>query len=515
MNGLRIVVGGLLASLLLLAKLSAAQQPQSIAQQSQPGAIEVHALEANPAEYEGKPIKVTGRFGSATGRKLRLEGSKIEFTLSPGAANPRSAMKQVDLSGKLERAGSGWRFLVDSWGSVASDAEQLDRRRKNVKEGDYQALRGLAAWAGERAAWYGDKELQQQVDQLLATATAWEIQGAIADGDSARLRQMAIELKEAGGATDQVECLRHAALVAELRQARDDADLSRLEAEALANLPGAEVATDAARQADWPAYRLDRQAVYDAAKHAQRTWLHRCLWCDLVVRRLEQAGRKPGADFSALAEEAERTLPDVPGLATQLRRRGLERDEKQVAKLSRVRALALAKGWSDLGEAQRGEQVVLNWLDAQRQQLEKGDAQQRCALAADYLELTRNESQAAELWIEALALVPNLSDAVQGLARLGYREFAGSWHRTSAESTTARPRGRILPGDSDEQVLRSLRQPDRVQRTVTAGQVWEQWIYAGPPSFVVYLRRAAGAERAYVVRMMTPDASAESSPIGE
>jgi len=502
--------------LLLIGVMLAAWSGSALARQ--PGAaMEVHELEADLAKREGDSLKVTGRFGSATGRKIRLKASAIEFQLAPGAANPRSGFEQVELSGRLERAGNRWRFLVDSWGPVADDAEQAARRKMNLKEGDFAALRELAAWADQRAQWYGDVELKGVVDELLSTARTWEEQSARVSGDSARLREMAEEWAKGGAALPEVERLRHAAVAIDFEAARADADLSRLEAEVLEELSGADVPTDEARQAVWPAYRQDRLQVYEGVEHAQRTWLHRCLWVDLVQRRLNQAARKPEVDFVALASEARRLLPDVPGLADQLQRLGLERDEKSVGTLSRLRALALAKRWTELGEPERGKATIRNWLDAQRRGLKPEVAEERCELAADYLELVQDERAAADLWIEAIQRVPNLSDAVQGLARLGYREVAGVWNKgggTGAEKMGRAP-GSILAGDSDEQVVRALRNPDGIHRTVTAGQVLEQWVYAGPPSFVIYLRRAPGAERAYVVRMVAPDDASSEAERGE
>jgi hypothetical protein len=93
-------------------------------------APDVHEVEAAPERFVDRPLRVTGRFLSAAGRRLRLIGSQIEFELDPDVrihANPR----QIEVVGTLSRDGERCDFGCSRCSSLqqkssgSQDAERV------------------------------------------------------------------------------------------------------------------------------------------------------------------------------------------------------------------------------------------------------------------------------------------------------------------------------------------------------------------------------------------------------
>lgn len=477
--------------------------------------IEVHDLEAHAGDHIGQERRVTGRFKSASPERMLLVDSQIEFRLNKNAGRVGSNLRNVEVVGRLSRQADKLVFAVEHLTKARSEAEVFADKRRGILDGDYARLYVQCRWLRERADWYRDDALARLAAEHYRQAFRWEEEAAAKAHDPDRLRDLAERGLALGLETAEVDRIRHRAAWEALQKLvpADEAKLRKFAAGLAETWPtileaGAPWTPDAREHLD--AYLADPASAYAAASAEQRGPLRRALWLEVMGRALEAAAREDHLRLAELAREAERDLPERPELAQRLRLQDARRQARDPLSLSRGRALALHKELAELGHADEAQRLVSQWLGHQRRQLDAVDAEGYVRLAADYRELLGDDAAAGQLYLKALQIAPDFAEAETALRGLGYRKTSGVWQRKSGEKESEHheetsPTGRgVRPGDTEQEVVRRLRRPDRITRTLSAGYLSELWIYDGPPRLLIYLKRSPGSPTARVVSLHTP-----------
>lgn len=476
--------------------------------------LEVHELESQLAKYDGRQLTVVGRFKSANAQRMLLVDSQIEFRLSKTAGRVRSSFKNVEVTGRLSQDGKQWTLAVEHVAAAPGEAETFADRRKAILPGDYRRLYDLCAWLRSRAGWYHDDVLVRLAAEHYRQAFAWEEEALAKADDPSRLLDLAARGAQLGLEAAECDRIRHRALWIRLRQTPSDAEpeLRRLAMEIAATWPRAAdagTAWTAEEEAVVATYMVDPLASYAQADAQRRPLLQRALWVEVMGRALEAAARSDAARLAELALEAEKSLPERPDWNRRLRLQEARRLARTPQDLTRGKAVALHHELTSLGQPDEAKRLLSQWLGQARRKLNADDAEGHAQLAANYLELLDDNDTAAQLYQLALRAAPEFAEAQAALQMLGYRRVAGAWQKAvkstddEADSRQPEPRG-VQPGDTEQEVVRRLRQPDRITRTLSAGYLSELWIYDGPPRLYIYLKRGPGSATARVVTLAAP-----------
>lgn len=476
--------------------------------------VEIHEFEAQADQHIGQQRTVLGRFKSANAQRMLLVDSQIEFRLSKTVGRIRSNLRHVEVTGRLNRVGQDLVFAVEHVTATRSEAEVFADRRQAILSGDFRRLYDQSAWLRKRAGWYQDDALARLAAENYRQAFGWEEEAAAKAHDVPRLRALADRGEQLGLEPSECDRIRHRAVWEKLLQTSSDAEptLRALAEEITALWPQAGQAGSAWTEEDEAqvaAYLAEPAAKYAQATSPQRALLRRALWVEIMGRALEAAARGDAERLADLALEAERNLPERPEWNRRLRLQEARRLARTPQQLSRSKATALNKELVELGQPDEARRTLSQWLGHRRRALDAGDAEGHAQVAADYRELLQDDSAAAQLYLQALRAAPNFAEAEAALQTLGYRRIAGAWQRQTQTATAdqdvaePQPRG-IRPGDTEHDVIRGLRKPDRIARTLSAGYLSELWIYDGPPRLYIYLKRGPGAPAARVVSLTAP-----------
>lgn len=463
--------------------------------------LEVHQVEAEPQQYLGTPIEMTGRFLSSGAGRLQLVDSEIDCLLTGTAAVVRPGTTHVALRGTLERQGGRLVFRADRVGAIGDEEAQFAERRARIQPGDAHNLYRLSRWIRARAAWYRDPVLYRLAWSSYREAFAWEEEALAHIGDGQALIELADRGSHLGLEPAEAVRIRHRACWLDLARlvAHDAAGRRRLAEDIAQRLPGTEAPRDDLSPELVAAYRDAPLETYAAQSHAGREALHRALWVELIAAAIDWEARTPGADLSALAAEAQQRVPERGELVRDLRQRAARQAAQHPAALERRELLALRDELEDLNLADEARALVVAWLDDARRRLPAGDADGRVALANQFVQWLGDTQTATSLYQEALAIAPQLPEAAEALRRLGYVRLAEGW-RPAAEMTPSSLGSvesyAVRPGDTREKVEQKLRRPDSVSRVAAQGRVIEQWRYEGPPALVVTFRLKSGGEAA-------------------
>lgn len=476
------------------------------AQPARSQTLEVHELDANPDPHVGQTVTIQGRLQSAGAGRLQLVGSKLDIRYNEPRLPIRAGATHVEVTGRLARQQGSLVLDAQTITALPGEAAEFARRRERIAPGDFSALYDLSRWARARANWYGDTELRDLASQSYRQAFAREEQVLVRRGDWDGLLQLADRGEALRLEPDEVRRLRYRALVGKRENlpAHDASARLALAEQVRRLLPGTEQ-PGPPRDAQ-PAQRgaAEQIAQYAETPAQQRPGLHRALWAALVAEALELRAGEKEPDWFALARDAAGQLPERPELARRFELAGWRRRAAEPAGLTREELLASREGLKRLGQQDEAQALAGQWLKARRMALSDDDAEQRLALADDYLALLGDEQTAAELLREALASAPRFAEAEAGLRRLGFEQVGGVWRRVAELGADAAGAGAALvsPGASEADVLRRLRRPDRITRTASRNGIFEQWSYDGPPALVVYLERGVTGGSARVTRVV-------------
>lgn len=469
-------------------------------------AVDVHQFEQNLTNQIGQPVELEGRFRSAGAGKLYLVGSAIEFHLGKYAGQVRRSMQSIAVEGQLISGLPKPVFRVESFRALPPDVERFAQRRNRITPGNERSLFTLAAWGRQQAHWYHDRPLEKLSAEAYRQAFDWAAQRAVQLRDTKTLLLYAYLGEAIGMSPSSAELLRHDVALDLSARAKDAHAKLAAASQVRKLLSGTETPLQVERLAWADQYLLDPQAVFAGLAPSARREAARTLWANLTAQALQlQAAKVEGAELDELIQRASTEIPDRPKAIRQLRLRAARARVAAAARLSRAEMLRLRDELAELDEAAASRAVVERWLQVQRQGLPSNDAEGRLLLAHEYRDLLDDPQTSANLLIESLRLAPDLTEASNSLAELGYTQRGGVWLPPAAMPTDAQPMdepgAELAAGASEATVISRLRRPDRIARVATQNSISEHWIYEGPPRLNIYLRRSTATGQAYVTRI--------------
>lgn len=469
--------------------------------------LEVHELMEDLQPWIGKSVTVQGRLQSAGAGRLKLVGVPIDFRYSEARIPIRPGTVHLEITGKFERGGQQPVMRVESLEPIPSEAQQFAARRGRIAAENFEALYELSRWARARAKWYADAELRGLASQSYREAFSRQEEKLVHDRDIEGLLHLAEHGEQLGLEAPEALRIRYRAMAlkAAALNGRDPRAWRALADEARSLLPGADAPNPAPQE---PLRSIDPGALmaeYAAAEVEDRPALHRALWGALVARALALRAEAGDANLLELSRDARRELPEYPDLALSLERDGWLRVASRAEQLSREELIAAREALARLEMAEQSASMIEHWLRHRRERLAADEAEERVQLAQEYLELTDDRAAAATLYREALAIAGDFAAAAAGLRRLGYEQVGGVW-RSADDLPPPSEAGAVAlrTGAGEVEVIRLLRRPDRIARTVSRRWITEQWTFDGPQPLVVYLRRDMAGGQGVVTRVTAP-----------
>ena len=459
--------------------------------------ILVTQLEKAP-ELIGRRVEVEGRVASRGPDRLRLAASEVEFRFKPSPRIASFRLQRVRIVGSLMREGTSLRLDIDELNTLPTEAEEFSERQGRIRAGDATQWFELGDWARQRAMLYDDPALTRLADAAYRSGLSARERGTADTAEA--LLELSRFAREVAQLPDEAVRLAYRAFRRRFKETPpDDLEaLDRLAAQIAEALPGCDQPLTAADDSLVKRAQTDPERAYVEVDAAERRKLHRLLWGDVIEQRF-MAVLASDPDLGAVvAERAARLVPERRQLADTLKRTGLDAESLHVSDLSRDRVVALAEGYRSLAnpDPERARAILEAWAAARRAALGARDADGRLSLARDLASLVGDRDGAVALLQEAWQLAPEMPGLAEELGKLGLVRVADRW--TEAEQADRRGDvemerqirlGKVVPGMTKAQVLRSLRRPDRVTRVVSGRHVLEQWVYVGTATMRVNLVR--------------------------
>jgi len=476
----------------------------------QAAGMDVHEFESNLAQYVGQQVQVEGRFRSAGAGKLFLIDSPIEFQLGRFAGQVRRSMRGVAIEGQLIQDGKKPVFRVDNFRALPTDTQRFADMRARITPGNSASLFSLAHWARRQAHWYHDRALEQLASEAYRQAFDWAAERATELNNVDQLLFLAAWGEGAGLPTAISDQLRHrACLILVARVPAGDAKANLAAAARIRQLLRGTTEPLGEDRHQWSTqYLADPETLYPELTPQERREAARALWARSTAAAIElQGAGLSGTELEDLIARAMREIPDRPDTVRQLRLAAVKQQATGAANLSRAELLRLRDELTSLDEQAMAHAVVERWLLARRSRLNAEDAEGRSLLATEYRALLADRQTAAMLLLEALKIAPELTDASEALAELGYTLRNGTWVPTTSVPGEPGAQGAsdletpLAAGVPEATVLARLRRPDRIARVGTQNAISEQWIYEGPPRLHIFLRRSTVTGQAYVTRI--------------
>jgi hypothetical protein len=272
------------------------------------------------------------------------------------------------------------------------------------------------------------------------------------------------------------------------------------------------VTLDAAASELKAQYQADPLGVYDTADDAQRQSLHRFLYTEAALERIESRAAADGSNGFTLAAEIEQSLPEFNALPEEFRQREMDHQVRRAEVLSREQLLTLAQRLVDRRQANRAEDVKRRWIASREETFRERGVGGRINLADEYIDLLGDTERAAEILIEVHRENSGAEFARAKLVELGYQyDTDGNWTRapeTAAEDPVADAirQGFVRRGMTDEQVAAAMGgRPASIQKFASRSGVTELWAFPERGVSVLLKRRSPAEPRTVVqVSDLTP-----------
>jgi hypothetical protein len=477
----------------------------------------INELESN-SKLVGKEIVVEGRFqqrGVGTDlNQIRLKNSKVSFHLAPEADRRfPSGMRFIRVVGTMTKSGDTLSMRVKSWSRInATDEDRYQDIAGGIGPTDSRVWYDLAERTTKLAEFYDEADLR-------TLARDARVSGFRAEESSVRTTQPDALLALADRAVDlgldaeESGRMRHKALRWEFDRLHGGnptaSDWSKLADRIAELLPGAKTPLKPADSDAVAKYRANPLESYEQTPRI-RPMADREFWIDATTRALRVASELSNANLSQLAADAKRLLPDRQEVGRELLRKWAESEAARISTLppaSQVFRLADVFK-TELGDEQRAQDVIRQWLEARRKRLSAKDADGRVRLAKEYRARLRDDETARTLLLEAVRIEADLPEAAEALKSLGYIKGPNGWVPSRDASATGkqvvanRPSDRLLRIDmAPAQVKEILGEPkaeDKIRFTDRAKDgrriVIEQWLYRLPPDLYVSFKVASPSD---------------------
>ena len=464
-------------------------------------------------ERSGETLRIEGRVRGVVRDTLRLENVPLVVRPAAGATLGRADNRtdRVRVVGRIAPGPTGPFLQANAVDVLPSDDAVFTERKAALDKSDPAAWEGLAAWAEDLAAFYGDESLLRRA--ALARRSAFDLRWDAA-GETQTLPEGApvgvppglwaqLALLDATPATaetgldaDFKRVREHDALRDWWRAARDDAksDLTALSGTLVARLPGADRPPgDLPPETEklFAAYAKDPEGTYRDADGEARRRLHRRFFAAVERERIERDAAPDGRDGFAVAARLDARLPELPALAERYRDRELAWRRGRVASATRGEAVELAELLRARGKPEQAAEVLGRWLAAREASL-RADGLGGLIRAAEEYRAVADDTDAAvrllkEAYVGAAPGSPEEAAVAAKLKDLGLTRRGDRW--LTAAELAAEPvdpiaaavrSGVVTVGMTAAQVRASQGAPQAKTRAAGALNVSEVWVYGAP-----------------------------------
>lgn len=434
----------------------------------------------------GRPLTLEGRYSALSGSELRFAGCDLRFLLPKSFIRPRPNVKNLEVSGQLERQNGELVFVVRSLRSRPNDLELLDRKRVSIDAGQPEALYELGQWARDRGQFYEDEELIQAGLRLLESGLTREYELLKSD-DVDGLRALAARAEGMGLGDRQGRQYLHEAnrAVFERESHNPEPDYAALLRSLERDLPGSTLPLPPGHDLLRKDYARDPRLAYRIADGPTRRLLDRIFYGEVTLADVTRDAADDGSNGYEIAARIAERLPEREDLVRHYRDQELEFLEARLPELTREEMIELAARHDERGDSEQARDVKRHWLDARIRRASAEGPLALVELGEDYLQLLEDERSAARMFQLAYETNPQLTTASNWLIEHGYELRDGRWTRPGETPRSAQDEiadairdGRVMEGMTGAQVRAALGgAPSSVARIATAGQIAEVWLY--------------------------------------
>lgn len=450
-----------------------------------------------------KKFLVEGRFRSRVSESFGLEKIELVFRHPSTIRLPDRVRRgqTLEVSGTFVLDGSRLHFHVNSVHVREMDEEQLRRRALEGKDLAWDELLKIADEYTDRADFYDDEVLRQEITAVRTTALNSRKQQL--RGQQGPLR----ELLETAGRLQLPPATSHSITWEWLLAAEAaNTDPTALAAATKA-LPGWDQTNPPPPQSVTDAFRKNPSRAWEETVESNRSLLHRLLYCRLQLACLRQQLKPDGSNGVAIARLAREQLPEEAAAAGEFENLEVQWHLKNAGSLNRQQLLESVQILTQLNRNSESLQLRERWLKAQEQRFGTNTLAGMLRTADEILfaaEQWRDESlrgRAVTLlktaWERAAKESPaDVTAIADRLRTLGWEHFRGAWMTREQMSSIpgndlqlAAREGRVVPGMNAEQVTRILGRPTRISRLGGSSLLREFWNYQDA-GLVVRLRRS-------------------------
>lgn len=458
----------------------------------------------------GATFRLEGRLGGRFGGRIRFEKCELDFYLKAGLpALPRDATS-AEVQGSIINKDGKLAFEVTEIRKRETDVATLNTMRSKIDSGKADEWYRVANWAEKRGRFYDDPDLVSRVSGLREAGMMTEYRRLKPD-DIAGLLDLSKRANQFGLGDSLGWRFTHEACRLELTKVRRDpkGDESVVLNRIVKDLPGADVPLTADDEPTRKSYQASPQAVYVEADPELRKKLHRALYVEVLLARIERDAHPDGKNGDEIADRIQKQLPELKPLADQYRQKTITFLTSRLDTLSRDDMLSLVARYTSQKRDDDARKVQLEWLKAQEPGRRQRGAQGLVDLADDYSKLLKDEKTATALYEEAYRLNPEMEEPVKWLTDHDLVLVDGRWIPEEIAPKTPEDRyaaaireGRVVEGMTSAQVREALgARPASVVREASRAKVTELWVYPSQGLVVELVKPAASADA--IVKQVT------------
>lgn len=437
---------------------------------------------------EKKSLSVEGRFATRAGKLLRLQKCTLTFRAADGLRLPRLRNgHNVEIVGYMKRADNRIEFIIQRVAEGDSDVEKFQERRRRLPRDEPAAWYKLAATVKTRAEFYEDADLLTDSQSLRDQGFQIERRN-IKRGDHEALRKLAARGSEfdlsVGIRTAMVhEALRwqwdglrrnkkatkaqHGAFVADLELLKGATQSIRIEKEGLR-----------------AKYGKNPVGEYEKATLADRLLMHRYFYREVLLPLILRDAKKDGSNGGEIASVLRKNIPEETDLANQYESGELKFAIENAVSLRRADMLDLVDRLEKTNQKKLANETKRRWVLASEKRLSKRGPSGLVQAAMEYDSLLGDRAKAIRLLKEAWEKSSDKTEIEDRLAKFDVFRHKSQW-LTEAEKAAlpesqveqAMRESRIIAGMNPDQVRKVLGKPKRISRFASRTRVQIVWIF--------------------------------------
>lgn len=469
-------------------------------------------------EDKWQTFVVTGYVWHLEGRLIGINDGTLMFTncslpfrISKEQANNRGATGVVEVTGRIVEEPKGLAFKVEKLVSAPRDIDRIKLKRLSIDSQKPEQWYELADWTKKRGEFYHDKELHAAAHELNRQGILAEMRQIDPTNEEAfqRLLQKGRD-RQVG--TDLIQQLQHDALRARWRTLKEapasEAPLKEFHARLLNDLHGAGTVLKSFPNELDQNYQSNPGQTFAAANQETRETLARLFAIDVLLIQIQGKARPDGSNGYEIAALIRSSVPERKDLAEEYENRAERWHLQRLGTFTRTQLDEFTGRLERQGKKVQAHDARKMWLIAREEFYRQDGARGLADLAQLWIDLLRDEHEAAQLYMAAWKENPNYTPAVEWLVRHGYTLHNGSW--LTAEAMAQLPvsprerairEGRVEVGMTSRELQAALGAgPTTMTRVASRQLVTEWWTYE-QAGICVELRRSTLDRDAVVVKV--------------